>query len=103
MYKVLFGILFRSLNGVPNIRTEVGKLKFLKPKNKKAEPVDWQISERTRSIVKYYAEYSERTESEVVDEFLENILEDKKFIEWIDNRRNNKRIKSQIKLEEKAV
>ena len=50
-------------------------------KNKNAKSVDWEISEQVRVIVKHT--YAERTESEAVDEFLLNILDDKKFIEWI--------------------
>jgi len=77
-------------------------MQFLEPKNKKAEPVDWEISEQTREIVKQYAIYSERTESEVVDEFLLNILEDKKFIDWIAKKRSNKRIVRKMRIEDKV-
>lgn len=72
-------------------------MKFIEPKNKRRESVDWRISEQTRYIVKYYAEYTEFTEEEVVDEFLKNIVDDEKFIEWIDSKRFNKRILSQIR------
>ena len=65
---------------------------FLKPKNLNLENVDWVISEKTRTIVKNYAEYSERTESEVVDFFLKNILHDEDFIIWVKKKRNNKRL-----------
>jgi hypothetical protein len=72
------------------------EIRFIEPKNKRAEKVGWKISERTRSIVKYYAEYTEFTEDELVDEFLLNILNDKKFLKWIDGKRYNKRILAQI-------
>lgn len=49
-------------------------LEFIKPKNKNAKEVNWKISERTRAIVSYYAEYCEYTEEEVVDEFLQRNL-----------------------------
>jgi hypothetical protein len=75
-------------------------LKFIKPKNNKAENVDWLISERVRAIVKTYAEYTEYTESEVVDIFLLNILDDKEFIKWIEIRRNNRRIVKQLEIED---
>ncbi len=77
-------------------------MKFLEPKNKNAKPVDWEISEQTREIVKQYAEYAERTESETVDEFLLNILGDKKFIEWISTKRSNKRIVRKMGIEDKV-
>jgi hypothetical protein len=72
------------------------EIRFIEPKNKRAEKVGWKISERTRLIVKYYAEYTEFTEDELVDEFLLNILNDKKFLKWVEGKRYNKRILAQI-------
>ncbi len=54
-------------------------MKFIKPKNKDAKKVDWEISEWTRAIVKHYLEYTEYNESKNVDMFLRSILEDKDF------------------------
>jgi hypothetical protein len=71
-------------------------MKFIEPKKKRADKVDWKISERTRSIVKYYAEYTEFTEDEIIDEFLLNLLNDKKFLKWVEGKRYNKRILAQI-------
>jgi DNA relaxase NicK len=75
-------------------------VKFIKPKNTNADKVDWLISERTKAIVKYYAEYTEYSESEVVDKFLKNILDDKDFIKWIEQKRNNKRLIKQMEIED---
>jgi hypothetical protein len=76
-------------------------LEFIKPKNKNAKEVNWKISERTRTIVSYYAEYCEYTEEEVVDEFLQrNLLKDDQFIEWIKSLRNNKRMLKAIGIDE---
>lgn len=77
-------------------------MRFLEPKNKNAKPVDWTISEQTREIVKQYAEYAERTESETVDEFLLNILGDQKFIDWVTNKRSNKRVVKKMGIEGKV-
>ena len=74
-------------------------MKFIKPKNIKADNVDWLISERVRAIVKNYAEYTEYGESEVVDMFLLNILDDKDFLNWIESKRNNRRIVKQLEIE----
>ena len=63
--------------------------------------MDWEISEQVRVIVKQY-EYAERTESEAVDEFLLNILDDKKFIEWIANKRSNKRIVEKMGIKDRV-
>jgi hypothetical protein len=74
-------------------------IEFIKPRNTKKSGVDWEISERTRTLIKYYAEYTEYSESEVVDQFLTNILKDEKFIDWILKKRNNKRILAQLDLQ----
>ena len=75
-------------------------MKFIKPKNNNADKVDWLVSERTRAIVRYYAEYTEYTESEIVDIFLRNLLDDKEFKKWIENKRNNRRMLKQLELDE---
>ena len=75
-------------------------MKFIKPKNQNAEKVDWLISERARNTVRSYAEYTEHSESEVVNLFLLNLLEDKDFIVWIENKRNNRRLVKQLGIED---
>lgn len=76
-------------------------LEFIQPKNKYAKQVDWKISERTRALVTYYAEYSEYTEEEVVDKFLQlNLIKDEQFIEWIKSKRHNKRMLKAIGIDE---
>lgn len=75
-------------------------MKFITPKNHNADKVDWLISERARSIVKSYAEYTEHSESEVVNLFLLNLLEDEDFIAWIERKRNNRRIVKQLGIED---
>lgn len=75
-------------------------MKFIKPKNVNADKVDWLISERSQAIVKYYAEYTQYSESEVADKFLQNILDDKDFIKWIEQKRNNKRLIKQMEIED---
>lgn len=75
-------------------------MQFIKPKNKNAEKVDWLISEQVREIVKNYAEYCEYTESEVVDMFLKNLLNDEDFLKWVDGIRNNKRMIRKMGLDE---
>lgn len=81
---------------------EAKVMKFIKPKNRNAKKVDWEISEKTRAVVSNYAEYTEYSESETVDIFLLNILDDKDFLEWVKNRRNNKRITKQMGIEDKV-
>jgi hypothetical protein len=73
-------------------------LKFIKPKNQKRRNSDWELTERTLSIVKYYSEYTGYTEEDVLEQFLQNILSDKEFANWIYNKRNNKRILKDLEL-----
>lgn len=68
-------------------------MKFIKPKTVKKK-ITWSISEKTLIILSYYAKYSQYKEEEVVDMFLENLLVDKGFIDWIDTQRYKKKIES---------
>ena len=79
------------------------KFNYIKPKNLNSERVNWVVSEQTRNIVAAFSEYSEYTESEVVDEFLKNILTDEEFVDWAIKKRNNKRLLKQLGLEEMEV
>ena len=65
---------------------------FIKPKNTNKENVFYKISHKTKLIVEYYAKYTEYDENEVVDMFLQNILKDTDFVEWLNNRRSKKKI-----------
>lgn len=66
-------------------------MKFIKPKTIKKK-INWSISEKTLTILNYYSKYSQYEEEEVVDMFLENLLTDKGFIEWINKQRYKKKI-----------
>jgi len=73
---------------------------FIKPKNKNHKKVDWQLSEDTIALVKAYSEYTDYSESEIVDMFLRNLSKDEHFIEWILKKRNNKRLLRVLELVE---
>lgn len=70
-------------------------MKFIKPKTTKKK-VNWNISEKTLTILNYYSKYSQYEEEEVVDMFLENLLADKGFIEWISKQRYKKKIEAML-------
>ncbi|TGV30299.1 hypothetical protein EN829_037385 [Mesorhizobium sp. M00.F.Ca.ET.186.01.1.1] len=71
-------------------------MEFIKPIQKLGSKVDWQVSDRTKAIVKYYAEYTGFSEDEVVDRFLTNILKDPDFNLWINGKRRKTRIMKQL-------
>jgi hypothetical protein len=68
-------------------------MKFIKPKTVKKK-ITWSISEKTLNILSYYSKYSQYKEEEVVDMFLENLLDDKGFIDWINKQRHKKKIEA---------
>lgn len=68
-------------------------MKYIKPKTIKKK-VSWNISEKTLTILSQYAKYTQYKEEEVVDMFLENLLTDQGFIQWIKKQRNRKKIES---------
>jgi len=71
-------------------------MQFLKPVQKLASKVDWQVSERTKMVVKYYAEYTGFSEDEVVDRFLDNIRKDPDFYKWINGKRRKATLIKQL-------
>lgn len=71
-------------------------MQYIKPKEKLDVKPNWSVSEQTKNIVKHYAQYTGYTEDEVVDMFLKNLRDDPGFIEWLKNKRRNKRAISQI-------
>ena len=70
----------------------MSNIDFIKPKTLVKVNPRWEISENTKAIVKYYAEYTDYDESEVIDNFLKNLLKDQEFINWANKKRNNKRL-----------
>lgn len=73
-------------------------MRFIQPKKQNLQKVTWALPDKTIAIVKHYAEYTGYTEEEVLSEFLNNILDDKEFINHIGTKRNNKRILKDLEL-----
>jgi hypothetical protein len=71
-------------------------MEFIKPKQPLGSKVTWSISDQTKALVKYYAEYTGYSQDEVVDTFLKNLLKDEEFMKWIYSKRRNKRALAQI-------
>jgi len=71
-------------------------VKYIRPKTLKKK-VNWNISEKTLTILSYYSKYSQYSEEEIVDIFTENLLTDKGFIEWVDKLRHKKKIEEILK------
>ncbi|MBP3888419.1 MAG: hypothetical protein J6F30_12370 [Cellulosilyticum sp.] len=69
-------------------------MQFIKPKNINKQKVEFLLSNRTKLIIEAYAKYTGYDEGEVVDLFLENLLQDQEFIDWILKQRYNKKLYS---------
>ena len=77
-------------------KRELDRIKYIKPKYVNVEPIEFKLSEKTRKLICHYAEYTGLTESQVLEETLTNLLEDKDFIQHIKGLRNNVRIKREL-------
>ncbi len=76
-------------------------MKFIKPKYHNVESATFQLSHKThktRSIIEHYSDYTGLNESHVLEEFLQNILADTDFLEHINSKRSNTRIKRNLGL-----
>ena len=72
-------------------------MEFIKPKPViQGTKTTWKLSQCTRAVVRYYAEYTGYTEDEIVDQFLYQLCEDPDFKNWLKQKRRNKRALEQI-------
>ncbi|MEK8129349.1 hypothetical protein WMW72_15695 [Paenibacillus filicis] len=71
-------------------------MEFIKPRAKPSNKTELFLSDRTLAVIKYYAEYTNYSEDEVVDLFLQKILEDPDFLEWIHGKRRNTKMLKQL-------
>ena len=78
-------------------------MKYIQPKNTKKSKNDWLLPEKTLRLVEHYAEYVGYSEEEVVEVFLENLIDDSNFREYIKTKRNNKRILKDLGLNENEL
>lgn len=71
-------------------------MKPIKPKYRDSVKVEWKISKRSELIINNYAKYTKYEESEIIDNLILDILEDKEFIEWLNKKRYRKKINDVI-------
>jgi hypothetical protein len=70
----------------------------IQPKKLNKKPVNWEMSELSRNIVKHFAQYSDRTEEEIIGLLIKELLEDEDFVEWASKKKNNKRLLNELGL-----
>lgn len=69
---------------------------FIKPKNINKQKISLKISYKTKLLIEYYSKYTDYSEDEVVDMFMQNLLKDPNFVEWLNKRRSSKKISEHI-------
>jgi hypothetical protein len=75
-------------------------LRFMMPKEKNLKKNDWELPQKTLDLVKAYSEYTDYTENEVVEFYLNQIQEDERFRDWALKKRNNKKLLKVLDMEE---
>lgn len=70
----------------------------IEPKYPNAEQKEFKLSIKSRKILEHYSDYTGLTESQVLEEILPHLLDDKDFIAHIDSKRSNTRIKRELGL-----
>lgn len=68
------------------------------PKYPNTEEISHKLSFKSRKILEHYSDYTGLTESQVLEEILPHLLVDKDFIEFIESKRSNVRIKRELGL-----
>lgn len=72
-------------------------MKPIKPKFSSTVKLEVQVSDVSKEILIQYAKYTKYSESEIIEHLIQEIAEDdKEFIDWLNKRRNKKRISSKI-------
>lgn len=67
-------------------------MKPIKPKYRDSVKVEWKIPRRSKQIISQYAKYTKYDEDEIIDKLIQDIMEDKDFLEWLKSRRFQKKI-----------
>jgi len=72
-------------------------MKPILPKFSDTVKLDLDITKKTQEILCQYSKYTKYSESEIIDMIVSEIInDDKDFVEWLNTRRYNKKIKALI-------
>ena len=71
-------------------------MKPIKPKYASLVKAEFNISDRSKEIIKQYAGYTKFSESEIVEKLISEIMEDESFVEHLKGKRYLKKIQSVI-------
>lgn len=65
----------------------------VKPRYVDTEEISLKLTFKSRKILEHYSEYTGLTQSQLLKEILPNLLKDEEFINYVDNKRSNIRMK----------
>lgn len=71
-------------------------MKFPEPKELDTVRVTFNLPKRIVKLLDFYADYSKLSKDEIVAFFLRWMANDPKFNNWVDKKRNNKKIKKEL-------
>jgi hypothetical protein len=70
----------------------------VKPRYVDTEEIILKLSFKSRKILEHYSDYTGLTESQLLEELLPNLLKDDDFIQYVENKRSNTRMKRELGL-----
>lgn len=70
----------------------------IEPKYPNATPKQFKLSFKSHKILEHYSDYTGLTESQVLEEVLPHLLNDKDFIAHVNSKRSNTRVKRELGL-----
>lgn len=70
----------------------------IKPKYPNAVDVSLKLSLQSRKILEHYSDYTGLTPAQILEETLPHLLKDDDFIQYVEGKRSNKRMKRELGL-----
>jgi hypothetical protein len=70
----------------------------IKPKYVDTEEVVIKLTFKSRKILEHYSDYTGLTQSQLLEELLPHLLEDEDFINYVESKRSNIRMKRELGL-----
>ncbi|WP_043932215.1 hypothetical protein [Bacillus sp. EB01] len=70
----------------------------IKPRYTSTEETTFKLTLKTRKILEHYSEYTGLTPAQILEEMVPELLGDEDFIEFVESKRSNLRMKRELGL-----
>ncbi|MDP4084975.1 MAG: hypothetical protein Q8934_10225 [Bacillota bacterium] len=70
----------------------------IQPRYSNTEETPFNLTFKTRKILEHYSEYTGLTPSQILEEVIPELLKDEDFINYIESKRSNLRMKRELGL-----